>query len=225
MALACACALVPKRRYALNLVPLGGGIGLGVVAVLTSGSTGPVPWLGVALIVGAAISLVRVPDEWVHLPRRRNVVAFVAVIACLAVASFALLRHQIDVRALSPSNGDRAVEWRTGVDQFKSSPVIGVGPDRILQFDAVDGTYAHFVHNEYLQIAADTGIVGLAILLMSVVSMARVVRRVDAATSCAVAALVCCAVAGAFDFDFHLPLVGLIVGWTAGAATRRKTCD
>jgi hypothetical protein len=87
----------------------------------------------------------------------------------------------------------------------------------------VDGTYAHFAHNEYLQVAADAGLIGLALLVLAGLSLVRAVRRVDLVTSCATAALVCWAVGGAFDFDWHLPFVGLLGGWVAGLATRRNT--
>jgi hypothetical protein len=33
-----------------------------------------------------------------------------------------------------------------------------------------------------------------------------------------VAAVVCWAVGGAFDFSWHLPVVGLVGGWCAGLA-------
>ena len=133
------------------------------------------------------------------------------------------MHHEIGLRALSPSDQDRSVEWSAAIHQFESSPLVGVGPDRLLQFHAADGTYAHFAHNEYLQVAADTGIAGLALLLLVGVALARVVRRVDVMTSCAVAALVCWGVGGAFDFDWHLPLVGLLGGWVTGLAMRRST--
>ena len=48
--------------------------------------------------------------------------------------------------------------------QWATAPIVGVGPDRLLQFHASDGTFAHFVHNEFLQIAADGGIVGVVLL-------------------------------------------------------------
>ena len=96
---------------------------------------------------------------------------------------------------------------------------MGVGPDQPLEFRAVDGTHANFVHNEYLQIGADAGLVGVALLAAAAVSLAVSVRRRDVMTSCAVAGLVCWAVAAGFDFDWHLPVIGLLGGWLAGLAT------
>jgi hypothetical protein len=159
VALACAAAVVPLSQYRLNLVPLTAGVGLGVVAIATSGSSRPAPWLGVTLIVALAVSLAWAPrGAGPPVPRARMLA--LGAVGLLAVArSVVLLHHQIGLRAWAPSNGDRVAEWSAGIDQFESSPVIGVGPDRLLQFNAADGTYAQFVHNEYLQTAADGGLV------------------------------------------------------------------
>ncbi len=57
-AVACACCLVPWRRYVRYLVPLIAGAGLGVAAIVTSPDTGRVPWLGAALILASGIAAV-----------------------------------------------------------------------------------------------------------------------------------------------------------------------
>ena len=59
-------------------------------------------------------------------------------------------------------------------------------------------------------------------MLAAVVSIVKAVRRFDALSSCACAALVCCAVGGAFDFDWHLPFVGFLCGVCAGLAARTE---
>ena len=100
-----------------------------------------------------------------------------------------------------------------------------MGPDRLLQFHAVDGTYAHFVHNEFLQIAADAGVVGVALLAISAVCVIRVARRFDVLSSCATSALVCWAVAAAFDFDWHLTFVGFLGGWCFGLTNNMEEVD
>ena len=66
---------------------------------------------------------------------------------------------------------------------------------------------------------ADGGIVGALLLVLAGVAVGRVVRREDVATSCAAAALVAFAVAGALDFDWHLAALGLLGGWVAGLAS------
>jgi hypothetical protein len=218
VAFACACALIPVERYRRNLIPLSAGFLVGVLAVATSGSNGPVPLLGVAVVVAVAVSAARLPGRAQRpLPRRRLVV--VSLVGLLAVlACVGLLHRQVELRVLAPSNGDRSVEWSTAVDQFRAEPFVGVGPDQPLEFRAVDGTHANFVHNEYLQITADAGLVGLLLLVTAGLALGGTVRRRDVMTSCAVAAIVCWAVAAGFDFDWHLPVVGLLGGWLAGLA-------
>jgi hypothetical protein len=221
LALLCACAFVPWHRYVRFAVPLLCGAVLGIAAVASSSHHGAVPWL--AGLAVAAVTVSEAASREVVLARSGARVGLgVGALALCAVAAVAfLLHHEIGLRALAPSDRDRAVEWSTAFHQWASAPVFGVGPDRPLIFRATDGTFAHFVHNEYLQVAADSGLVGLALFGLAAAAVARTIRRIDVLTSCAAAALVCWAVAGGLDFDWHLPVVGLLGGWCAGLATRR----
>ncbi len=225
VAFAVGCAVVPWRRYEQFLVPLVAGAGLGVAAVATSPHAGPVPWLGVMLVV--AVSIAATPATRLRAlaasPRIRILVG-VLVLAAVAVSAL-LLHHEIGLRTLAPSDQDRSVEWSAALHQWASAPVVGVGPDRILVFHAASGTYAHFAHNEYLQIAADAGIIGLALLLVAGTAVFRATRRFDVLSSCACAALVCFAVGGAFDYDWHLTFVGFLGGWCAGLAARAAEAE
>ena len=236
LAVVCACLLVPWRRYVRFAVPLIAGIALGVAAIASSPDTSAVPWLAVVVVAAAAVSAAPWRDDgrwWDWWDSRafratrdsRVVLAVIAVglvvAAVAAVAAVAVLHHEIGVRALAPSDQDRSSEWSAALHQWRSEPLWGVGPDRLLTFRAADGTYAHFAHNEYLQVAADAGAVGLALLVLTGFATTRVARRSDVLSSCATSALVCWAVAGAFDFDWHLPFVGLLGGVCVGLAARR----
>jgi O-antigen ligase len=217
-----ACLVVPWRRYLRFAVPLVAGIVVGAGAIASSPDSGGVTWLGLLLLLAVGVSAAPWRGQ-VALPTRtatRIAVALGLLVALLvAVAS---LHHEIGLRATAPSDQDRSVEWSTALHQWASAPLVGVGPDRLLQFHAVDGSFAHFVHNEYLQIGADAGTIGAALLALSAVAVLRVVRRSDLLASCASAALVCFAVAGAFDFDWHLSFVGLLGGTCVGLATRKE---
>lgn len=225
VAVACAAALVPWRRYVHLLVPLLAGAALGVVAIATSPDTGALPWLGAALL--AALALATVPAARVRAaavdPRLRMAAVCLTPVALLTAVL--LVHHEIGLRALAPSDADRSAEWSVAWHQWGSAPVFGVGPDRLLLFHTADGTYARFVHDEYLQIAADAGAVGLALLATAVLAVVRAVRRADVLSSCACAAVLCCAVGGAFDFDWHLPVVGLLLGSCVGLAARADDVD
>jgi hypothetical protein len=222
IAFACACAIVPWRRYAQFLVPLVAGVVLGVSAIVTSPHVGPVPWLGIVFVVAVGgAALVRSDPRFLHLGMGGRVIAALLMLAGGAVTAF-LVQHEFALRAFAPSDRDRSVEWSTALHQWRGAPFLGVGPDRLLVLHAIDGNYAHFVHNEYLQIAADSGAIGLVLLAISVGCVIRVVRRSDLLASCSLAALVCWAIAGAFDFDWHLTFVGLLGGWCVGLACRRE---
>ena len=221
VAVACACLLVPWRRYVRLAVPLAAGVALGAAAIASSPDNAAVPWLAVVVVATSAVSALSSLDlsSWRASPVTRVAVIVIAV-ALVAVAA-AGLHHEIGVRALAPSDQDRSTEWSAAFHQWRSDPLVGVGPDRLLTFHAADGTFAHFAHNEYLQVAADAGAVGLALLLLTAAAAIRVVRRFDLLSSCATAALVCWAVGGAFDFDWHLSFVGLLGGFCLGLAARR----
>jgi hypothetical protein len=218
LAVTCGCLLVPGRRYREFAVPLLAGLALGVATIASSPENHPVPWLAVVLVLVIALAAASghgCPRRWSG-PLVRT---FVCVAAVGAAFAFALLaHHEIGLRALAPSDQDRTAEWWSGLHQWISAPLVGVGSDRLLELHASDGSSAHFVHNEYLQMAADGGLVGLGLLGLVALSLARALHRIDRLLSCAVAAVVCWAVGGAFDFSWHLPVVGLVGGWCAGLA-------
>ncbi len=223
VALVVACALVPWRRYQQFLVPLLAGCSLGVVAIVTSPHAGGVPWLGVTLVV--AVGVAAVPRRKLGalvLSRRIRPLRGLLVLVALAV-SMLLIHHEVGLRAFAPSDHDRSLEWSAALHQWAGAPLLGVGPDRLLVFHSAGGAYARFVHNEYLQVAAGAGVVGLVLLFAAGTAIVRAVRRVDVLSSCACAALVCLAVGGAFDYDWHLTFVGLLGGWCAGLASRTET--
>jgi len=222
IAFLCACAIVPGRRFAAFLVPILAGLVLGLSAIVSSPETGSVAWLAVVLVV--MVSLASLP-RWTVLRRpvrQTGRVVFGLILMSLAIGAFVLVHHELTLRVFAPSDQDRSVEWSAAFHQWASAPLLGVGPDRLLVFHAADGTFAHFAHNEYLQIAADAGVIGLLLLAFSIVAVVRLVRRSDLLASCATAALVCWSVAAVFDFDWHLPFIGFLGGWCVGLARQKE---
>lgn len=183
-------AVRPLRGLAREAAGLGAA-GLGAAAIVSSPDTGAVPWLGAVLVLAVGLAaLVEWDPTQVHLGRIARL-ALGAGLVAVVVAAIVPIRHEVALRAFVPSDQDRSVEWSAAWHQWRSAPFIEVGPDRLLTFQAPDGTFAHFAHNEYLQIAADGGIVVLVLFVFTVVSVVRVVQRSDLVGSCATATLVC----------------------------------
>ena len=115
--------------------------------------------------------------------------ALPAAIGCILVAAFAFmpnLKHRYTTSFLNLIiNQDSAYHmvWRSGVEAFKTSPVIGIGPDSyrklcptIVDDNASVRCHTH-PHNFVIQILAETGVVGLCFYLLFVGSMITVCWR------------------------------------------------
>jgi len=214
---------VAAARRALRSI-LAGLVG-GLVVVGTSSGSAHHPLVGVVVgVIIVVASGFRRPRHGRRITRRQVRVTILAT-AMAVVFAAAALHTPIQRRVELASTSDRITEWHAAFDQWRSSPWIGVGPDRLLTFHAVDGTYAFFAHNEYLQVLAGAGVVGELLLLVVVGSVVVAVRREDTLSSCAVAALAVFAVAGALDFDWHLAALGLVGGWASGLAGRPSISD
>ena len=231
--------LVPLAQLRRAAVTLGLGIlgGLAVVATSSGGAAQPLATAAVVVAVVVAVVTSRRGDAaglWTKAGRRsigglRKKVAIGALVTVatigIAVGAGVVLRVPIERRVALSSSEDRGHEWTAAFDQFRSSPLVGVGPDQLLYFHAADGDYAHFSHNEYLQVLADGGLVGELLLVVAGICVIRAVRREDIAASCAAGALVAFAVVGTLDFDWHLAALGLVGGWVAGLAGRSETAS
>ena len=128
---------------------------------------------------------------------------------------------------------ERLDEWRTCGAIWKSYPVLGAGPDAYRMVfpqhrDTSRRAYATHAENEYLQLVADTGIVGVALLVGLLVSVGWYARDRGTRTGGDMeASLLPAAVGGAigaaathacFDFAPHLPVYGITMTSIAGLA-------
>ncbi len=136
---------------------------------------------------------------------------------------------------LSVSSSDRVQGARAALRLVERRPLTGAGPGRAALFwaDANGRTLtARYVHNEYLQVLAELGVVGLALLLVFLALVARMVWRgrqvagTPATWAAVVAALVAVAVHSGLDFLWHLPAIpltaALLVGITAPLIQERR---
>jgi O-Antigen ligase len=120
---------------------------------------------------------------------------------------------------------DRADAQRAALQVAVERPFTGAGPGQAdLRWEGRDGVTRFFVyaHNEYLQIAAELGLVGLTLLGALLVALARLLWSTRATSSSGavwagvVAATAAFAVQSSFDFVWHLPAVLLTVLLLAG---------
>jgi O-antigen ligase len=218
LALALALGFVPRVQLHRHLASMLTGVGVGVVFIAQSSGSQRTPIVLLCGAVGgllvAAVPVLRRPQQSRPWTLREYAVG-VLVGLVLVGAGVGLTRSEIATR----TNEDRAPEWHAALVQWESAPALGVGPDKVLVIDKATRTTAYFAHSEYLQVLADAGLVGLALLVVLGVVLVLDLRRHDVLSSCAVGAVVCFAVTGAVDFCWHLPAVGLLGGWVAGLAS------
>jgi hypothetical protein len=126
------------------------------------------------------------------------------------------------VNLVSP---DRTGALRAALRLVAQHPLTGTGPGQAdLRWKGHDhGTQLYaYVHNEYLQVTAELGLVGLALLAILLVAIARLLWRArptgpaGATWAGAVAAAAAFALHSGFDFVWHLPAIVLTVALLVG---------
>ncbi len=178
-------------------------------------------------------SILFVPAVWIVAARRghRVILAGVSVVLVTAVVlSFLVARHYTtefvakrDTRTASGLFG-RANLWADGYRLFTNHSLIGVGPGGFQEksFFGSDPD-GRWVHNEFLQTAAETGFVGLCLLLAligwSIFALAR--HPTDVSTVAALT-VVAFALGATVDRLFHFPMLPAIVSLLAGRASPRN---
>jgi hypothetical protein len=205
-ALVALAGLVPSMpatgppRPAVALAGLAAGLALAALATRVS------EWRAGRLLVGVAV------------------VAALCGLALLGGAGGAL-------RAVAGARASLASPDRTGAllaarQVVADHPLTGAGPGHTqLRWEGSDGVAHFFVyaHNEYAQVAAELGLVGLVLLALLLAGVARLLWRSLPAGAAAgpwagvVAAVAAFAVHGGLDFIWHLPAVVLAVTVLAGA--------
>ena len=138
-----------------------------------------------------------------------------------AVGEVALMR----AHASSPARVDATA---AAVRIVHERPLTGVGPgDGWVRWSSEGGTVQtmQYVHDEYLQVLVELGIVGLTLLLSVLVGSCLLVRRAirrDRATTlpaAVAAATAAAAVHAGFDFVWHVPVVPLVLAVLLGLVT------
>jgi O-antigen ligase len=136
---------------------------------------------------------------------------------------------------LSVASSDRVQAARAALRLVERRPWTGAGPGRAaFYWVGPDGRTltVQYVHNEYLQVLAELGTIGLALLLVLLAVVARMVWRgrdlvgTPATWAGIVAGLSALAVHSGLDFLWHLPAIPLtgavLAGLTAPPLEERR---
>ena len=223
--------LLGFRTFGTRTVPPAAGAAVALAGLLPSmpSSSPPRPLLAASmLLLGSLVA--------VAATRLRAGVLLPVVLAGVCLFAVTDGRRVLDAGQevarprLTTASPDRRDEARAALRLARSRPVVGVGPARAeLRWARADGSVAmgRYAHNEYLQVLAELGVVGLAILLSSFVVIGRVVRAGRATSAPGLwagvaAALVALAVHGLFDFSWHVPAIPLTGALLLGIVTTNK---
>ncbi len=120
---------------------------------------------------------------------------------------------------------ERLDEWKTCGSIWKTYPLLGAGPDAYRMVYPQHRTtsrreYTTHAENEYLQLFADTGIIGLLIFLSIILTLSIYISRNKSRSTpeytntllpVAGSAIAVAATHSCFDFSPHLPLYGITV--------------
>ncbi len=201
----------PVRRVAgvLAVVLLG-------LTVFTLSKTAVV--LSTAILVVAIVAH-RV-GRWVAFVGPAVILATVAVTTGLGLTQRRLppLLDQLSER--------RTMLWREALEMAADQPVFGVGPGMFAQNSptAMEDADASWAHSEYLEVAAETGVVGVALLALLLLWVfgalyrSKQDERLIVIGTFAVTAL---AVHATIDYVGHFPAVVIVAALLAGLASSR----
>jgi hypothetical protein len=165
--------------------------------------------------------------------RRWPTLALLGVVLVVAVAGLLVgsgggvgdAAHRVAEARVNLASPDRTGAQHAALRLVAQHPLTGTGPGHAdLRWKGPDhGSQLYaYVHNEYLQVAVELGLVGLALLAILLVALARLLwrarptGRAGATWAGVVAAAAAFAVHSGFDFVWHLPAIVLTVTLLVG---------
>jgi O-antigen ligase len=218
MCLALGLLLAPGTGSFLKIIAGYGFLLFGPVLALTQSRSGV---LGAGAGIGTLLLLAACRKG-----RRHFVVAIVAVPLLLAAAGWGVWRFGPNMRervamavtGVQAGNDQRLICWRDTLEMIRERPVWGWGGGSYRWVEPRFQSYhwestVLYAHNEYLQVQAEYGAVGAALLIAFVgVAMFKLVRRAvrpacpqsGLLAATAVSVMACGGVHALFDFNFHI---------------------
>jgi hypothetical protein len=235
--LAVLLALAPTRAHVRAAVLVAGAAAIPAVATLAlpavadeksgGGQGAAMLALLVVVAVGAALLARRPATTGALLPRVRLLAAG-ALLLALAASAVAVTQVERqggrDAPEASPGRlasvqSNRYAYWKVALRTFGDHPLRGVGSGGFQAEWLRERPFREPVrdaHSLYLETPAEVGLVGLALVLALLASVAVAARRAAAAYAGPVAALVAYALHAGVDWDWELPALTLIALVLAG---------
>ena len=216
-------ALGSGRRLVMLVRPLAGAV-VAMTALLPS-VVGPArPAIGLAgIVAGAVVAAIPLPDRARRVVRTAVPVALVLAVAAVPLVAGPALPRLLASRA-DLSTEPRFSAWGASIESVRERPAFGTGPGTFLVSTRTgQPIIGRFAHNEYLQAALETGMVGVVSILAAIGSWTIWVfrRRHGAASAIGIAACAAFLAHSAVDFIWRFPvLVALAFLWLAIAGTR-----
>jgi O-antigen ligase len=204
---------------------LGAVVALVGLAPSMLASSPPRPALAAAALavgLGAAVGASRLRSRQLALALAAVVLGACAVLAVGGRGGDAA--PTVTRARLTIASPDRAAAARAALQLATERPLTGTGPNRAVLTWMQDNrrVTSRYAHNEYLQVLAELGFVGLALLVVLLASLAWTVWRgrphapSTAVWAGAAAGLAALAVHSALDFLWHLPAIPLVGAVLAG---------
>lgn len=221
----------PQPPFRVAPVLVGAAVALaGLAPSLADGDQAhPAPAL-VGMLVGSAIAALDLPRR--HAGVRRLVgpvlVGTAGVLVVVGVAGRTVSRRIGDRGSMDARFDEWHLYWDLGVHHV----VAGTGPHAFGVRFGPSFTAVYFAHNEYLQVFAELGIIGLVLVLLGMGAVLRSLwrRRGGRWSTGALAAALAYGVFLVGDFVWNVPVVPVVVagilgvgaseGTASGAATR-----
>jgi hypothetical protein len=238
--LAAAAAVAPAPAVALFLAWRSPGLthrGAELAAAARDGHRVALALVGLALAAaavayafGRAADSVR-PSAWVERAAEAAIVAVVALVLVVAIAGYGspagwpgkawaafsadpVQGGNLNERLFSFSGNGRVIQWRVAADDVREHPFLGSGAgssERYWNLHRPGGGKVRDVHNLYLEVLAELGPFGLALLCVFLALPLVVLRRARRApyAAAATAAYVAYLAHAAVDWDWEMPVLTL----------------
>lgn len=237
-----------NRRKRLEVVAILCSAALVIVACAILLSESRAIWGGLVIafaLFGAMLSRIRTPEAFRTGPAgssRRRLLLGLAAIA-IAVAAIVMVggsgREKINARVAASVSGNLGLYYRIGICRdtlrmIRDFPVLGVGagswPEAFVHYQKGPwpSMYLREAHNDYIQIAAELGLLGFAGLALVAWKFGNLLwkrwSRVDPRARITLAALIAGMTVEAFhelfDFSLTIPAIGYLFMIYAGLAVR-----